>query len=341
MFCLKHIILNTAQSGSFPRADEAGAQAADEEDIKTLEEWTTELEDLGIMVDWNQMVSDAAGDVAPGASRPKDMTYTEAASAAGTMWITDDLAAAKEYAAKGKPVLGLLTDENPGPDTIGIPYLAYDLTEIEPKYLEEAYRRQAGIPCDILETERCLVRETTLSDADAFYQIYADPTITAHMEDLPKDRDAFRAWLEGYSRNVYALFEYGIWTVCLKPQKTIRADKLAPAPEADATSRMSDEARHAATIIGRAGLNLREGFDDPELGFVIAKQWQGQGLAFEVCSAILEHAREIGLPKVIAFSEPENKASVKLLTKLGFTAQGKIPLEGRECIQFSKQLSSI
>ncbi len=314
MFCLKHIILNTAQSGSFPRADEAGAQAVDEEDIKTLEEWTTELEDLGIMVDWNQTVSDAAGDVAPGASRPKDMTYTEAASAAGTMWITDDLAAAKEYAAKGKPVLGLLSDNDLGPDTIGIPYLAYDLTEIEPKYLEEAYRRQAGIPCDILETERCLVRETTLSDADAFYQIYADPSITAHMEDLLKDRDAFRAWLEGYSRNVYALFEYGIWTVCLKPN---------------------------FSIIGRAGLNLREGFDDPELGFVIAKPFQGQGLAFEVCSAILEHAREIGLPKVIAFSEPENEASVKLLTKLGFTAQGKITLEGRDCIQFSKQLSSI
>jgi RimJ/RimL family protein N-acetyltransferase len=314
MFCLKHIILNTAQSGSFPRADEAGAQAADEEDIKTLEEWTTELEDLGIMVDWNQTVSDAAGDVAPGASRPKDMTYTEAASAAGTMWITDDLAAAKEYAAKGKPVLGLLSDNDLGPDTIGIPYLAYDLTEIEPKYLEEAYRRQAGIPCDILETERCLVRETTLSDADAFYQIYADPSITAHMEDLPRDRDAFCAWLEGYSRNVYALFEYGIWTVCLKPN---------------------------FSIIGRAGLNLREGFDDPELGFVIAKPFQGQGLAFEVCSAILEHAREIGLPKVLAFSEPENEASVKLLTKLGFTAQGKITLEGRDCIQFSKQLSTI
>ena len=337
MFCLKHIILNTAQSGSFTRADEAGAQAADEEDIKTLEEWTTELEGLGIKVDWNQTVSDAAGDVAPGASRPKDMTYTEASSAAGTMWITDDLAAAKEYAAKGKPVLGLLSDNDLGPDTIGIPYLAYDLTEIEPKYLEEAYRRQAGSPCDIRETERCLVRETTLSDADAFYQIYADPSITAHMEDLPKDRDAFCAWLEGYSRNVYALFEYGIWTVCLKPRMTIDACNPAQSPDM-----LAQEAETpGATIVGRAGLNLREGFDDPELGFVIAQQWQGQGLAFEVCSAILEHARKIGLTKVIAFSEPENEASVKLLTKLGFTAQGKITLEGRDCIQFSKQLSSI
>lgn len=335
MFCLKHIILNTAQEGSFPRADEKCAAAGKEEASKPLTEWIAELASLGIEVEWNQSGRSGIDEAAPGDAWP------ESAGDARTLWITDDLGAAKEYAAQGKPVLGLLTDENPVPDTIGIPYLAYDLTEIEPKYLEEAYRRQAGIPCDILETERCLVRETTLSDADAFYQIYADPSITAHMEDLPKDRDAFRAWLEGYSRNIYALFEYGIWTVCLKPQKTICADKLAPAPEADATSRMSDEARHAATIIGRAGLNLREGFDDPELGFVIAKQWQGQGLAFEVCSAILEHAREIGLPKVIAFSEPENEASVKLLTKLGFTAQGKIPLEDRECIQFSKQLSSI
>ena len=308
MFCLKHIILNTAQTGSFPRADEKCAAAGKEEASKPLTEWIAELESLGIEVEWNQSGRSGIDEAAPGDAWP------ESAGDAGTLWITDDLAAAKKYAAQGKPVLGLLTDENPGPDTIGIPYLAYDLTEIEPKYLEEAYRRQAGIPCDILETERCLVRETTLSDADAFYQIYADPSITAHMEDLPRDRDAFRAWLEGYSRNVYALFEYGIWTVCMKPN---------------------------FSIIGRAGLNLREGFDDPELGFVIAKQWQGQGLAFEVCSAILEHAREIGLPKVLAFSEPENEASVKLLTKLGFTAQGKITLEGRDCIQFSKQLSTI
>ena len=323
MFCLKHIILNTAHTSSFPRADEAGVAAETAEGAKTLEEWIAELESLGIKVVWNQAGNDAAGDAAPGASRPQDMANVEAAnasmqesadSAAGTMWITDDLTAAKELAVQVRPVLGLLSDDDLGPDTIGIPYLAYALTEIEPKYLEEAYRRQAGIPCDILETERCLVRETTLSDADVFYQIYADPSITAHMEDLPKGRDAFRAWLEGYSRNVYALFEYGIWTVCMKPN---------------------------FSIIGRAGLNLREGFDDPELGFVIAKPFQGQGLALEVCSAILDHAKEIGLPKVLAFSEPENEASVKLLTKLGFTAQGPIMLDGRDCIQFSKQLSSV
>lgn len=332
MFCLKHIILNTAQEGSFPRADEKCAAAGKEEASKPLTEWIAELESLGIEVEWNQSGRSGIDEAAPGDAWP------ESAGDSGTLWITDDLAAAKEYAAKGKPVLGLLTDENPGPDTIGIPYLAYDLTEIEPKYLEEAYRRQAGIPCDILETERCFLRETTLSDADAFYQIYADPSITAHMEDLPKDRDAFRAWLEGYTRNVYALFEYGIWTVCLKDQATAEAGSV---PKTPTEAHCMPQASAAATIIGRAGLNLREGFDDPELGFVIAKQWQGQGLAFEVCSAILEHAREIGLPKVIAFSESENEASVKLLTKLGFTAQGKIPLEGRECIHFSKQLSSI
>ncbi|MCR5498987.1 MAG: GNAT family N-acetyltransferase [Acetatifactor sp.] len=332
MFCLKHIILNTAQEGSFPRADEKCAEAGKEEASKPLTEWIAELESLGIEVEWNQSGRSGIDEAAPGDVRP------ESAGDAGTLWITDDLAAAKEYAAQGKPVLGLLTDENPGPDSIGIPYLAFDLTEIEPKYLEEAYRRQAGIPCDILETKRCFLRETTLSDADAFYQIYADPTITAHMEDLPRDRDAFRAWLEGYTRNVYALFEYGIWTVCLKDQATAEAGSV---PKTPTEAHCMPQASAAATIIGRAGLNLREGFDDPELGFVIAKPYQGQGLAFEVCSAILEHAREIGLPKVIAFSESENEASVKLLTKLGFTAQGKIPLDGRECIQFSKQLSSI
>ena len=251
-----------------------------------------------------------------------------------SLWITDDEHLAKECVKCGRPVLGVLTKENAEQSFEGVSYLVSDLPDVEPQYLEKVYRRQAGIPWDILETERCLLRETTVQDADAFYKIYADPSITEFMEDLPKDRDAYTAWLQDYAKNVYEFFGYGIWTICLK-QETLRereATERAVDDWASGSERAvgdwasgnekSEGARLSGgedlTVIGRAGLTVREGYDSPELGFVIGKSWQGQGLAYEVCSAILEYARELGIPEVIAFAKPENKASLRLLQKLGF-----------------------
>ena len=284
MFYLKRVVLEMNSKDSF-----RGVSVDGEACEKTGKDFVISLREHGIEVVQN-----------PNGVDPQ-----------GTLWVTDDLAKAREYAKQHRPVLGLLDDENLGQDAEGVSYLAFDVAEAGIEYLEEAYRRQAGIPFDVLTTERCLVRETSREDADAFYQIYADPSVTAHMEDLPKDRDAFLAWLEDYSKNVYGFLGYGIWTVCLKQ----------------------------GGVIGRAGLTLRSGFDDPELGYLIAKPWQGQGFAFEVCAAILEHAKKLGIPRVISFAEATNEASAGLLAKLGFESERQLPLEGRDCIMFSRNLS--
>lgn len=284
MFYLKRVVLEMNVEDSF-----RGVSVDGEECEKTIKDFVISMRDLGIEVVQS-----------PNGVDPQ-----------GTLWVTDDLAKARGYAKQRKPVLGVLDDENLGQDVEGISYLAFDVAEAGIDYLEEAYRRQAGIPYDILETERCLVRETAREDAEAFYQIYADPSVTAHMEDLPTDRDAFFAWLDDYSKNVYGFLGYGIWTVLLK----------------------------RSGIIGRAGLTLRNGFDDPELGYLIAKPWQGQGLAFEVCSAILEYAQKLGIPRVLSFAETTNEVSIGLLAKLGFERECQITLDGRDCIMFSRKLS--
>ena len=51
-------------------------------------------------------------------------------------------------------------------------------------------------------------------------------------------------------------------------------------------------------------------------------KWR-QGLAFEVCSKIVELAKEeYGLSSLIARCDPDNEASRGLLAKLGFTQVG-------------------
>lgn len=308
MFYLKRVVLEVDSDESF-----RGVSLDGEECGKTMKDWICFLQSLGIEVVRGRQTEDlesgCEGKSQSGANQSG--ANQNGANQIGTMWVTNDLAKAREYAKQKKPVLGLFDDHNLGQNVDGISYLAFDIEEAEVEYLEEAYRRQAGIPYDVLETERCLVRETAREDAEALYQIYAEPSATAYMEELPKDRDAFCAWLEDYSKNVYGFLGYGIWTVCLKD----------------------------GSVIGRAGLNLRGGFDDPELGYLIAKPWQGQGIAYEVCSAILEHAKTMGLTQVLAFAEPENKASIGLLAKLGFERKQEINLDGKDCIEFSMELT--
>lgn len=83
------------------------------------------------------------------------------------------------------------------------------------------------------------------------------------------------------------------------------------------------------TIIGRAGLAWRDGYDTPEIGFVIAKDYQRQGYAFEVCDAILHYCKEMDLRTIRVLYQKENVASEKLCKKLGFEVKREFEEDGK------------
>ena len=163
--------------------------------------------------------------------------------------------------------------------------------------------RYLRLPWEIAETERCLVREITEEDTDELYKIYADPGISRYTEGLFEDREKEREYIREYINNQYRFFEHGIWLIL------DRASKRA---------------------IGRAGFEYRAGFDDPELGYVIAAEYQRKGYAFEVCSKLLEYAaKQLGFCSINAFTVKENTASVRLLRKLGFERREEIMIDGK------------
>lgn len=187
-------------------------------------------------------------------------------------------------------------------DFPGISYAVTDVENLDQGYLERIWQRYRGIPWKICETERCFVRESTPEDVESFYRIYRDKSITAYMEDLFRDKETETAYIREYIEKVYGFYGFGMWSVCLKE---------------------TDE------VIGRAGLSMREGFEEPELGYVIEKKWQRQGIAAEVCRAILAYGREeLGFERVRALMHPENAASERLCRKLGFSYVGETEIEG-------------
>lgn len=76
--------------------------------------------------------------------------------------------------------------------------------------------------------------------------------------------------------------------------------------------------RESGTAIGDAGLLRMNGTDEIELGYRFAKPWWGQGRATEVAAAWLDYAFNVlDMPALIAFAEPENRASTRVMEKLG------------------------
>lgn len=212
----------------------------------------------------------------------------------------------------GRYVLPLLHEYNQGEIFPGAFYAVERLEEMDYASFDLAYRRLAGLPWEILTTKRCVLRETTVEDVDSFYRIYAEPSITEYMENLFADKEEERAYIREYIEKVYAFYGYGMWTALEKER---------------------------GTVIGRAGISWREGYDLPELGFVFGVPWQGIGYAYEVCSAILHYAKEeLEMMKVQALVQPENERSLRLCEKLGFVPCGEVKEDGRRHLLLVKEL---
>lgn len=229
----------------------------------------------------------------------------------GILWITDSAKAAGELIRQGCAVLGWLHENNRQDNFAVCRYACEDLQGIDAIYLERVYRRCRGLPWDILLTARCLIRETTVADVEDFYKIYKEPSITEFLDALYGNPEEERAYAQDYIDQVYSFYDFGIWTVV---------------------------ERGTCEVIGRAGICYREGYEDPELGFVIGVPWQGKGYATEVCREILRYANEeLGFERIFAFVQPSNRASMRVCDKLGMKDSGEVVVDGRRYVKRTKK----
>lgn len=222
----------------------------------------------------------------------------------GILFITDDAHTACRLQDEGKPVLIYLHPGNEGQDFSRFLFAVEDPEELEPEYVERVYRRLRGLPWNILRTARCLIRETVPEDVEAFFDIYSDPAVTEFTEGLYPEIEEEKAYVREYIENVYTFFGFGVWTVV---------------------------ERESGAVIGRAGFSYREGFDDPELGFIIGVPWQRRGYATEVCRAVLTYGwNALEFEQVQALVETGNEVSLRLCGRLGFQVDGRLTMGDRE-----------
>lgn len=224
----------------------------------------------------------------------------------GTLVLTNSQAVIDECETKNIPVAGYeqsldnQVDSTSDTESNGLrcQQLIIDIDEVEDEDFERIYRRCAKIPWDIANTNRTYIREFSMEDLDDLFALYEEPHMTDYMEPLFSYEEE-KEYESDYIEYIYKLYGFGMWLIF---------DKFT------------------GKLIGRAGIEVRESCDrdnQAEMGFAIAHSRQREGLAFEVCSKIVEIAKsEYELSSLIARCDPKNEASKKLLEKLGFTQVG-------------------
>lgn len=76
--------------------------------------------------------------------------------------------------------------------------------------------------------------------------------------------------------------------------------------------------KDSSQLIGFCGLQPLAGTPEIEIGWWLARKWWGQGLATEAAREAMRDAfARAGLARIVAIAQPENRASIRIMEKLG------------------------
>ena len=79
------------------------------------------------------------------------------------------------------------------------------------------------------------------------------------------------------------------------------------------------------------GILKRDSLPDPDLGYALLPDYWSHGYAFEAAGAIMNHAEQVlRLPRVLAITNADNAASIRLLEKTKFRLVGPVRLSADE-----------
>ncbi len=187
------------------------------------------------------------------------------------------------------------------------------LNVLTPEYLNQVLDRSNGVPLTIGKTKRLTLRELSIDDIPALYDIYQNDEIRRYvpsMSSLPEELEKHAAYIQ----NVYAFYGYGLWGV------------------------FTQKNNH---LIGRAGLQSQtiDGQNELELSYLIDHDYWNQGYATETCRKIIEFAiDELEASRLIAVIAKDNTASIQVAKKLGMIMEKEIFYQGFDCFLFSINL---
>ncbi|MEL7834510.1 GNAT family N-acetyltransferase [Fodinibius sp. Rm-B-1B1-1] len=158
---------------------------------------------------------------------------------------------------------------------------------------------------DIIKTKRLIIRPLTPNDTSFILELLNEPAFHKYIGDkgVRTETDALNYLNNGPIAN-YTNFGYGLYHVTEK------------------TSGVS---------VGICGLKNRAALDIPDLGYAFLSSSWGHGYATEAGSAVVNYTKQhLNIDRIAAITHPENKGSIRVLEKIGFTFQKEVYLDDFE-----------
>lgn len=143
----------------------------------------------------------------------------------------------------------------------------------------------------------------TLEDAGFILRLLNEPSFIDNIADKGvRTREDARSYIRSGPMASYLTFGFGLWVV---------------------------EIKETGDPIGICGLLKREVLDDVDLGYALVPEYWSKGYAMEAASAAIDYAREVlGLKRLAAVVNPDNRSSISLLHKMGFSFERMVKLPG-------------
>lgn len=154
-----------------------------------------------------------------------------------------------------------------------------------------------------LQTERLLLREYTLADAEFIIALLNTPGWLRYIGDRNvKTIEDAESYLNNGPIKSYAQNGFGLYAVVLK---------------------------ETGETIGSCGIIRRDTLEHEDIGYAFLTEHTGKGYAYEAASAVLEEAKnKLGLKNILAIVTQDNTASIALLEKLGLKYKRNIVMPG-------------
>ena len=157
----------------------------------------------------------------------------------------------------------------------------------------------------ILETERLMLRQMRVEDAEFIFELVNEPAFIRNIGDKGvRTLDDARDYILSGPVASYAKFGFGLYVVVLK---------------------------ETGAAIGICGLLKRDSLEDVDVGFALLEKFRRKGFAYESAAAVMEYGRnKLGLKRIVAITSPDNEASIRVLEKIGLQFEKMIRMPGSD-----------
>ncbi|UMB61627.1 GNAT family N-acetyltransferase [Lutibacter sp. A80] len=162
----------------------------------------------------------------------------------------------------------------------------------------------------IIETERLYLRTLSIKDATLFYLLNLDKDVLKYTGDKSfKSIESAQKFLENYDH--YSKYGFGRWAVINKQNEE---------------------------FLGWCGLKFTASKNEYDIGFRFFKKHWNKGYATEAAKSCVDFGiNNLKLKEIIGRAMKENKASIKVLKKIGLKYSQDFDFEGNKGVIYKTE----